>query len=131
MEFSELRAFGVVRKLELSLEGVCLACLSVVAFPLDRGEEAEVRRELRRMTRDIWADGLEYRALAWMRSAVAEGVFDSEAALHDLEANGGRSRTAQAIVYCLAEQLVQQMRKETSLRARARERLPHVLPELN
>jgi hypothetical protein len=131
MDFSELRAYGVASKLDIGLDGVCLACLSFVAIPLDLGEVDEARGALRRMTPDIWSDGLEEPALDAVRRAVADGVYDSEHALADLEERGGRSHTARAIVYRLAEQLVEQMRKETSLRARARARLSHTLPELN
>jgi hypothetical protein len=129
--FSELRAYGVAGKLDIGLDGVCLACLSFIAIPLDLGEVDEARRALRRMTPDIWDDGLEEPALEAVRRALADKVYDAEHALADLEEHGGRSHTARAIVYRLAEQLVEQMRRATSLRARARSRLPHTLPELN
>jgi hypothetical protein len=58
------RADTLAAQLELSLDGVCLACLSFVSFAVDRGDEREIRRQLYAMTPDPWADGLDASSLA-------------------------------------------------------------------
>ena len=48
-------------RLDLDLDDtpICLACLSFVALPLGSGDEREARSWARRMSLDIWAEGLE------------------------------------------------------------------------
>ena len=125
------RADALVAQLQLSLEGVCLACLSFVSFAVDRGDEREIRRELYAMTPDLWADGLDVSALAAVRAACDRGVPDADSAFAELQWAGPRSAVARAIVRRLAEELVRRTRLETRLEARARPRLSLAPPELN
>jgi hypothetical protein len=128
---STIRARAFVAQIELSLAGVCLACLSFVAFPLDDGDEREVARQLRVMTPDLWADGLDFQAFAAVRGACGRGVRDGPAALAELESLGPRSVIAREIVRRLAFELVNRTRTEMQLEARARPRLELAPPELN
>jgi hypothetical protein len=128
---STIRARAFVAQIELSLAGVCLACLSFVAFPLDDGDEREVARQLRVMTPDLWADGLDVQAFAAVRGACGRGVRDGPAALAELESLGPRSVIAREIVRRLAFELVNRTRTELQLEARARPRLELAPPELN
>jgi hypothetical protein len=128
---STIRARAFVAQIELSLAGVCLACLSFVAFPLDDGDEREVARQLRVMTPDLWADGLDVQAFAAVRGACGRGVRDGPAALAELESLGPRSVIAREIVRRLAFELVNRTRTEMQLEARARPRLELAPPELN
>jgi hypothetical protein len=128
---STIRARAFVAQIELSLAGVCLACLSFVAFPLDDGDEREVARQLRVMTPDLWADGLDAQAFAAVRGACGRGVRDGPAALAELESLGPRSVIAREIVRRLAFELVNRTRTEMQLEARARPRLELAPPELN
>jgi len=125
------RADALAASLDIDLDkGICHACLCVVSFALDRGNPAEIAGEVRRMTPDLWADGLAEHALAAARRARERGVPDAEAALAELEGEGGRSRMARAIVLRLAAELSRRTRTEMRLGATARERFPPS-PELN
>ena len=75
---------------------ICQACLSFVSMSLDDPKEA--RHWTYEMTPFIWEEGLREPALAAVRAA------GDLAALADLEARGGRSKTARAIVMELARQ---------------------------
>ena len=129
--FSEVRAHAVVRELDIGLDGICCACLGIVSMALDSGDRSAVVREVRRMTPDIWADGLDEQALAAVRRAVELGVPDADAALGDLESRGGRSFTARAIVRRLAAELSRRVHTTTRIEAVARDRLRRTPPEWN
>ena len=112
--FPQARADAFAQELDVDLDaGICHACLSFVSFALDDDDPAEIARWLRRMTPDLWADGLSEQALAAVRRACERGIADAPAALADLERKRGRSSVARAIVRRLAEELS----------CRARERL--------
>jgi hypothetical protein len=121
MTLSTVRAAAIAAQLELDLDdGVCHACLSFVSFAIDDGDEREVRSWVRRMTPDIWSDGLDVQALAAVRRACDAGVADSQQALAELEAKGGRSVVARAIVRRLAGELAERAARD-----------PWLNPELN
>jgi len=129
---SQTRADALAMRLDLDLDaGICHACLSFVSFALDAGDSAEIARQVRRMTPDLWEDGLADLALASVRRACERGVLDAQAALDDLERKAGRSQTARAIVRRLAEMLSRRTRTEMRLESFARDRLPLAPPELN
>jgi hypothetical protein len=95
-----------VKELDVDLNGgICHACLSFVSFALDSDDPSKVAHWLRRMTPDLWSDGLSEQGLAAVRRACERGVVDAPAALADLERRGGRSPVARAIVRRLAEEL--------------------------
>lgn len=129
---SQLRADALACRLDLDLDvGICHACLSFVSFALDRGDAAEIARQVRRITPDLWEEGLSEQAFAAVRHACEQGVRDADAALVDLERSAGRSSTARAIVRRLAEMLSRRSRIELRLETFARDRLPLAPPELN
>jgi hypothetical protein len=82
--------------LDVDRMGICQACLSFVSMSLDDPKEA--RHWTFEMTPILWEEGLREPALAAVRK------LGDEAALADLEAKGGRSGTARAIVMHLARQ---------------------------
>ena len=126
------RAEALATKLDLDLDaGICHACLSFVSFALDDGDPVEIARELRRMTPDLWDEGLAEPALAAVRRACARRVPDAEAAFVDLEGHGATSAVARAIVRRLAEELSRRARAERRVRTLARSRLRLVPPEPN
>lgn len=126
------RADALATLLALDLDaGICHACLSFVSFALDEGDPVEIARQIRRMTPDLWDDGLAEPALAAVRRACELGVPDAEAALADLERHCGRSSVARAIVRRLAEELSRRVRTEMRLEGLARDRLRLAPPELN
>jgi len=114
---SPSHAVEFVRQLDLDLDLVCPACLCVVSFALEGGEPRKIADALRRMTPDLWADGLEDHALAAAARACELDVPGAFEALVDLERRGAKSIVARAIVRRLAEQLSDRTR--TSLRREA------------
>jgi hypothetical protein len=99
----ELVAHKIARELEIDVHdiGVCLACLSFVSFAIDGGDAREIKLWTNRMTRDLWAEGLEQPAKLALKRA---GKYE---ALADLERNGAHSHIARAIVVRLAAQLAE------------------------
>jgi hypothetical protein len=88
--------------LDVDRIGICQACLSFVSMSLEDPKEA--RHWTYEMTPFIWEEGLREPALAAVRR------LGDAAALADLEAQGGRSKTARAIVMHLARQQDERMR---------------------
>lgn len=82
---------------------ICQACLSFVSMSLDDPKEA--RHWAFQMTPHIWDEGLREPALAAVRRS------GDVKALADLEAKGGRSKTARAIVMELARQQDERARR--------------------
>ena len=131
MPLSQPRAADFAARLDLSLDGICLACLSFVSQPVVQGDLAATRTWVRRMTPDLWADGLDELALAAVRCARARGEPDAAEALEELESRGPRSGVAREIVLALAEKLARWEERQRSVVARARPRLPPARPDLN
>lgn len=129
---SPARAAAVAAAFDVPLDcGICLACLSFVGFAVDGGDERDVAREVRRMTPDLWEEGLAAPALAEAARAVRAGVPDAQLALADLERRGGRSPVARALVRRLAEQLAREMHVEARLAERLGPGAPEGRPEWN
>jgi hypothetical protein len=131
LRLGALAPFASGLDLDVGRTGICYACLSFVSFPLDAGDEREARSWARRMTPFIWEEGLAEHALEAVRKARDDGVAGAEACLADLEARGGRSVVARAIVLRLAADLTQRTRTEMRLEAAARPRLALAPPEWN
>lgn len=89
--------------LDLDRIPICAACLSFVSMSLDDPREA--RHWCVEMTPFLWEEGLREPALEAVRRS------GDEQALADLEARGGRSRTARAIVMELARQQDEQAKR--------------------
>ena len=106
-------AAELVDQLELDVmcAGICLPCLTFVAFPLDLGDERDARREARRIAPDLWAEGLELTVLVALETAKRDGVDGAVEAIDDVQARGPRSPVVLAIVWRLAEQLVEDMHR--------------------
>jgi hypothetical protein len=126
------RVDALVATLDVDLNApICYACLSFVSFAIDGGDRADIARETRRVTRDMWHEGLAELALGAVRRACDQEIPDAAAALADLERNAGRSAVARAIVLRLARELLRRTRTQMRVRAVARDRLPLAPPELN
>jgi hypothetical protein len=110
-------AAELVDQLELDVmaAGVCLPCLTFVAFPLDVGDERTARREARKLAPDLWAEGLELTVLVALETAKRDGVGGAVEAIDDVQARGPRSPVVEAIVWRLAEQLVEDMNGRTGM----------------
>lgn len=97
-------------ELDVMTSGVCLACLTFVALPLDSGDERAARREARKLAPDLWDEGLELTTLLALENAKRDGVPGAAEAIDGVQSRGSRSPVVQAIVWKLAEQLVADMR---------------------
>jgi hypothetical protein len=102
-----------------------------VSFALDDGEPREIARQVRRIARDLWDEGLADQALPAVRRALELGVADAREALLDLERNGGDGVVARSIVRRLAAELSRRTRTEMRLESIARDRLPLSPPDMN
>jgi len=111
MSLTAPQANALAIKLDVELNAVCHMCLSVVSFALEEGTPDEIAGALRRMTPELWADGLGERVLASVARLCAAGVPHALEALAELEARGGRSVVARAIVRRLAVELSARMRR--------------------
>ena len=101
----------LVDRLELDVmtAGICLPCLTFVAFPLDSGDERKARREARKLTPILWEEGLELAVLVALETAKRDGVSGATEAIEDVQRQGARSLVVEAIVWRFAEQLVEDM----------------------
>ncbi len=131
LRLGELASFASALDLDVGRTPICYACLGLVSVPLAAGDEPEARSWARRMTPDIWEEGLAEPALAAVRRARDDGVASADACLADLEARGGRSVVARAIVLRLAADLAVRTRTALRLEAAARPRLELAPPEWN
>lgn len=91
--------------LDLARIPICPACLSFVSMSLDDPKEA--RYWSFQMTPHLWQEGLREPALEAVRES------GDAAALADLEAKGGRSKFARAIVMELARQQDERSKRRT------------------
>lgn len=133
MSVSLAKSDEIATRIDLTLAEtpVCLACLSFVSAGLREGDEKDARRWAKEMTPVIWEEGLAEPAREAVRRAVEHGVSDADACLADLDARGGRSVVARAIVFRLAAELAEEERRLAELHRRARRRLGVAPPEWN
>jgi imidazolonepropionase-like amidohydrolase len=106
------RAWELATKLDLDMyeTGICLACLTFVAFPIDSGNEREAQGATVRFTPILWDEGLEEPARRALEQARERGVENATRALADVDVAGARTPIARAIVRVLALQMVAEMR---------------------
>ncbi|HEV2592548.1 MAG TPA: hypothetical protein VGU02_11710 [Gaiellaceae bacterium] len=104
MAFSPVRAAALAERLEIPLDGICLACLSFVSSAVRTADEGDIRLWVRRMTPDLWHDGLDEIALRYVGAAAAEDG-DAAEAYADLVRDGPASAMARAIVFDLGRRL--------------------------
>ena len=127
------KAIAIAAQLDLTLAEtpICLPCLSFVSAGLREDDEPDARRWARQMTPFIWDEGLAEPAREAVRRSVERGVAGAEACLADLDARGGRSVVARAIVLRLAAELAEEERRWAELHRRSRELLGTAPPEWN
>lgn len=101
-------------ELDVMTAGICLPCLTFVAFPLDSGDERTARREARKLTPILWEEGLELAVLVALETARRDGVSGATEAIEDVQRQGPRSPVVESIVWRLAEQLVEDIRRRST-----------------
>jgi hypothetical protein len=73
--------------LDVNQVGICFACLSVVSFVVDDGDEREIRRNTFRMTPDLWEDGLALPARLTAPSGLVATLQASDRSMNPLLAS--------------------------------------------
>lgn len=127
------RARELARAVEVGLDApICLACLSFVSMAFDEGDPRPVAREGRRIAPDLWDEGLGVAAIGAARRAARAGDRLAQAALDALEAEGGRSPVARALVERLGAGLSAKVHRDIAVwRTAAAADGPGGAPELN
>ncbi|MGH2920737.1 MAG: hypothetical protein ACRDKU_01545 [Gaiellaceae bacterium] len=92
--------------------GICHACLSFVAFPLDAGDERETAHALREFAPILWEEGLAHPLQAALERARRRGIAGAETAIADVERCGAQAAIVAAVVRRLAADLTRRTREE-------------------
>ena len=105
-------AEALAERLDLDLyrDGVCLPCLTLIAFPLADGDAREASRSARAVLPTLWIEGLDEVAHRLIGEARDAGDPHATEALEDLARRGSDSAIARAIVLRLARAMVVDMR---------------------
>ena len=114
MTAKQANALASQLNLEMHTVGICLACLTFVAFPLDSGDERELKRALRYFTPVLWEEGLAAPARDALANAAVAGTTHAKAALDDVDRRGSRAPIVRAIVLRLASQMVEEMHRDAA-----------------
>jgi hypothetical protein len=131
MPLSQPRAAELAHRLEIPFDGICLACLSFVTSAIHGGDARDVSTWVRRMTPDLWADGLDEIATEHLVRLCDREDADALEAHADVERAGSRTTIARAIVLDLALRLAEQERESRRLFEEVMKRDPGSAPELN
>jgi hypothetical protein len=103
-------------ELDFMTSGVCLACLTLIAFPLDFGDVRTADREARELAPVMWKEGLDLATMLALENAKRAGVPHVQDALDDVSRNGARSAVVGAILWRLAEGMVEDIRRQRAER---------------
>jgi len=106
---AEARSLADQLELDVHDSGICKACLCFVAFALDTGDEADVRRQTFALAQPLWEEGLALHARLALEKARVAGVARAQQAIAEIELHGHRSAVVRAIVRRLGEQLLAEM----------------------
>ena len=109
MTTGDARALAAALELDLHAIGICHACLCIVSFAIDGGDEAEARRTVAQFARPLWEEGLALPARRALERARVRGVPHAAEGIADIERRGARSPVVRAIVRRLAEDLLAEM----------------------
>jgi hypothetical protein len=103
---------GLAAELRVGLysPGLCLACLTFVAFEDERDERA-IRRRISEIAAGLWEDGFGATVRAAVESAARDGVDGASDALRDLEARTFRSAIFRAVIRRLSIELRENARR--------------------
>jgi hypothetical protein len=131
MPLSHVRATALARRLEIPFDGICLACLSFVSSAVRSGDARDVHTWVRRMTPELWSDGLdEIVTEALVRHSDREDA-DAVEAHADVVRDGSRTTIARAVVLDLALRLAEHEEESRRLFEEVMTRDPGSAPELN
>jgi hypothetical protein len=105
MTHTEAAALAVALELDVDDLGICHACLSLVSFAIDSGDDHKVACSIGQIAPDLWAEGLAQPVRMALRRAQERGVANAEEAIVAVDKSGPRSQVARAIVRRLAADL--------------------------
>lgn len=91
--------------------GICLPCLSFVAFPLDDGDEQETARAVAEFAPILWDEGLALPLRAALERAQGRGLPGAAGAIEDVELHGSGALIVAAVVRRLAADLTRRTRE--------------------
>lgn len=108
------RANAIAASLDVGLHspGLCLACLTFVAF--EDGDGRAVAGQVRTIAPTLWAEGFDKPVRSALLRAVREGVPRADEALQDLDDRGFRSAIFRAVVLRLGGELREDARKRAA-----------------
>jgi hypothetical protein len=106
------QADELARVLEVDVDdpAICHACLCMVSFALEGGDEADIRRTTSQISRNLWDDGLDVPVAVALERARKCGVPHAEAAIAAVERSGPRCGVVHAIVRRLGADLTKRTR---------------------
>jgi hypothetical protein len=110
MPASPLAALARQLRVGVHSPGVCVACLSFVAFA-DAGDERAIRREIAGIAGTLWLEGFGESVRSALEIAVRDGVDGAVEARRDLEARSCRSDIFCAVIRRLAHELREHERR--------------------
>jgi hypothetical protein len=131
MPLSQIRATALAQRLEIPFDGICLACLSFVTSAIHAGDARDVNTWVRRMTPDLWEDGLDEIVSEHLVRLCDREDPDALEAHADVERDGFRTAIARAIVLDLALRLAEHERRTRRVFEEVMQRDPGSAPELN
>ncbi len=102
---AETDALAAALELDVDDIAICHACLSIVSFALDFGNERKVAGSVTHIAADLWAEGLALPVQLALQRARERGVANADEAIASIKTQGPRSRVVRAIVCRLAADL--------------------------
>jgi hypothetical protein len=108
---ARVEALAASLDIGLGSPGVCVACLSLVAPELERGDKRAAAGRLAMVASSLWAEGLGEVGLRAAELEARSGDEDATDALRDLESRSFRSEIFRAVVRRLAGELAGDMRR--------------------
>ena len=102
---AETDALAAALELDVDDIAICHACLSIVSFALDSGNERKVAGSVTHIAADLWAEGLALPVQLALERARERGVANADEAIASIKTQGPPSRVVRAIVRRLAADL--------------------------
>ncbi len=102
---AETDALAAALELDVDDIAICHACLSIVSFALDSGNERKVAGSVTHMAADLWAEGLALPVQLALERARERGAANADKAIASIKTQGPRNRVVRAIVRRLAADL--------------------------
>jgi hypothetical protein len=108
------RADALAASLDVGLDspGLCLACLTFVAF--EEGGDAARDRQVVAIAHTLWIEGFGASVRKAVRRAARDGIPDADDALRELDRRLFRSTIFRAVIARLGEELREDARRRSA-----------------